>query len=576
VRPATASAQRSGPDAREAAREYIARGWAVIDVPLRAKAPTRRDWQHAQLTADDVDPGGNIGLVLGEPSAGLVDVDVDCTEALAAAPYLLPETGMCHGRPSKPSSHHWYVLTDPKARTVRYRDPDGSTLVELRGSGGQTIVPPSVHPSGELLVWEADSDPARLEARTLRRGVAMVAAAAMVARRWPAGSRHDGALALAGLLCRGRMAQHDAERLIEAVSRAAGDDEWRDRVRAVRDTYGESGATTGATRLADLLPDGQAVVVRLREWLDLGSETGPDRPNIRVVTVAELLALDLPPREMVLSPWLPAQGLAMLYGPRGTGKTWLMLAIAYAVASGAELLTWRAPRPRRVLYIDGEMPASVMRERLARLIRAMDIEAPPDHLRIITPDVQPGPMPDLSSPLGRAAVEPYLADLVIVDSISSLTSSEESEADAWLPLQRWCLDLRRAGRSVLLGHHAGKGGQQRGTSRREDVLDTVLALRRPADYHAEDGARAELVIDKGRGIHGDDARTIEIALTEDGGGGLRWTYRTQDEALTERVAVMVRDKLTHRQIASELHCGVSTVSRHRRAAITAGLLTEDQ
>ena len=46
-------------------------------------------------------------------------------------------------------------------------------------------------------------------------------------------------------------------------------------------------------------------------------------------------------------------------------------------------------------------------------------------------------------------------------------------------MQRWLLSLRRRGKGALLIHHAGKGGQQRGTSRREDVLDTVIALRGP-------------------------------------------------------------------------------------------------
>jgi putative DNA primase/helicase len=35
---------------------------------------------------------------------------------------------------------------------------------------------------------------------------------------------------------------------------------------------------------------------------------------------------------------------------------------------------------------------------------------------------------------------------------------------------------------LLIVHHTGKGGEQRGTSRREDVLDTSISLRRPADY----------------------------------------------------------------------------------------------
>lgn len=562
-------------NAREWAQAYIARGWQVVPLPRGRKRPVAAGWQQGGYVAGDVDLNGNVGLILGDVSGDLVDIDLDCPEAIAAAPLYLPQTGLVHGRVSAMSSHWWYVA--PGSETCRRHDPDGSTLVELRSTGGQTVAPPSIHEqTGELIEWVSYGEPAAVDPETLVTARDRIAAAAMLARRWPAGARHDVALALAGVLRRGGLPLHDAERLVEVVARVAGDGEWRDRVRAVHDTYAATDPTTGAPTLAGLLRDGEAVVTKLREWLGLVAADDTARPALRVVTVAELLSLDIPPREMMLAPWLPDQGLAMLYGPRGAGKTYLLLAIALAIAAGGELLAWRAPRPRRVLYLDGEMPAITMRERLARLIRGGGIEAPADHLRIVTPDLQTGPMPDLGTCAGRAVLDAHVAgaDLVIVDSISTLTSAAESEADEWLPLQRWVLDLRRAGRSVLLSHHAGKGGQQRGTSRREDVLDTVLALRRPADYRPEQGARAELVVEKGRGIHGDDARTVEMALADDGSGGLRWTCRTTDDAITERVAAMVREGLSHRLIAAELHCGVATVSRHRRLAAAAGLLEE--
>ena len=65
------------------------------------------------------------------------------------------------------------------------------------------------------------------------------------------------------------MLQADAARFVEAVARVAADPEWRDRVRAVRDTYAESGATTGGKRLSSLISDGDSVVAKLGEWLGL-------------------------------------------------------------------------------------------------------------------------------------------------------------------------------------------------------------------------------------------------------------------------------------------------------------------
>ena len=213
--------------------------------------------------------------------------------------------------------------------------------------------------------------------------------------------------------------------------------------------------------------------------------------RLRAVDIGEFLAMDIPPREMMLAPILPTQGLVLLYSKRGVGKTHVALGMAYAVATGGRFLRWQADKPRRVLLLDGEMPAATMQERLASIVAGSEIEPPsPDYLKIITPDLQEEGFPDVAGDEGRAAVEAHLdgVDLVIVDNLSTLCRvTRENEGDSWVPVQEWILDLRRRGMSALLVHHAGKGGSQRGTSRREDVLDTVINLKRPEDYTPEEG-----------------------------------------------------------------------------------------
>jgi putative DNA primase/helicase len=76
--------------------------------------------------------------------------------------------------------------------------------------------------------------------------------------------------------------------------------------------------------------------------------------------------------------------------------------------------------------------------------------------------------------------------------------------------RRVILDLRRRGVAVV--HHAGVNGRQRGTSRREDTLDTVIALRRPSDYLATQGARFEVHFEKGRGLFWPEAKPFEANL----------------------------------------------------------------
>jgi putative DNA primase/helicase len=88
-------------------------------------------------------------------------------------------------------------------------------------------------------------------------------------------------------------------------------------------------------------------------------------PRLKVVTVAELLTMEFDPREHVLEPILQTQGTALLYSKRGVGKTLTSLSMGCAVASAGKFLRWQAPKARKVLYVDGEMPAVTMQERLA-------------------------------------------------------------------------------------------------------------------------------------------------------------------------------------------------------------------
>ena len=120
-------------------------------------------------------------------------------------------------------------------------------------------------------------------------------------------------------------------------------------------------------------------------------------------------------------------------------------------------------------------------------------------------------------------------DLVIFDNLSTLcTNGSESASEAWVPMQNWLLKLRRQGIAVLLVHHAGTNGRQRGTSRREDALDTVIALRRPEDYSPEQGAQFEVHFEKLRNrVDGDGAVPFEAklkSLEADQGEGVRWRH----------------------------------------------------
>jgi putative DNA primase/helicase len=290
--------------------------------------------------------------------------------------------------------------------------------------------------------------------------------------------------------------------------------------------------------------------------------------RLRPISLAGLFALDIKPRGMVLDPIIPEKGLALLYGARGAGKTHVAHGIAYAVATGTGFLKWRADRPRRVLLIDGEMPAQALRERLEQVAAAHSPEFRRTGVESVPFDITAGDLidrgiGDLASPSVQAKLEPWLqgVELLILDNLSSLTTElRENDADAWSPIQQWLLRLRRRGISVLIVHHAGKGGGQRGTSRREDVLDTSICLRRPGDYVPTEGARFELHIEKGRGIHGDQAEPFEARLSIVDGRTV-WSMKKIEDVERARIATLLDLGFSIRDIAEETGLHRSKVHR---------------
>ena len=306
-------------------------------------------------------------------------------------------------------------------------------------------------------------------------------------------------------------------------------------------------------------------------------ERGERRPAI-AVTLRDLLTRDLPPREMLLAPWLQSQSLSMIHAWRGVGKTHVALGIAYALAAGGKYLDWHAPAPVPVLYLDGEMPGAALKDRCAAIVAAAEVDAQEGFLRFVTPDLQPdGVMPDLATREGQEAIEALLGDarVIVVDNISCLVRSggKENDADSWAGVAQWALRMRASGRSVMFVHHSGKSGLQRGTSKREDLLDTVILLRRPTDYEPSQGARFEVNFEKARALFGKDVSPCEAKLETDAQGRQTWKTADASNNLRDRAIELHELGLSQADIAGELGCARSTIMRGLREAEREGKTT---
>jgi putative DNA primase/helicase len=195
---------------RRYAEGYVERVLAVIPVPEGRKRPVIPSWQTLRLSPEKLcdhfnGRPQNIGVLLGEPSGWVVDVDLNTPDAVELGPRFLIPT-IKSGRVSAPRSHWWY--RSDGVSTQRWKYTHSVTLVELRSTGCQTIVEPSTHPEGDRYIWHHETDSpgghsriTELDRDDLARARRSLATAALVARLLPpVGGRHDFALALAGFL----------------------------------------------------------------------------------------------------------------------------------------------------------------------------------------------------------------------------------------------------------------------------------------------------------------------------------------------------------------------------------------
>lgn len=319
--------------------------------------------------------------------------------------------------------------------------------------------------------------------------------------------------------------------------------------------------------LADEVPEGVDVQQLLDGAVDVG---GGLRRHIR--SAREVAELDIPPKSCLVEEWLPRGGLAMVWAERGLGKTWFALELALCVAEGRSFLAYKVPKSEAVLYIDGEMPLVDTKERL-KLLR----QCVPENLYVLSSETlftsdtplninDEADQERIVSAIADMAQEGIKPGLVILDNLSSLTAGiDENDNSALDGILRFLRRLRHDGITVLFVHHANKSGDQRGASRREDLLDTSIKLARPdktvTAHH--DGGHFVVEFTKTRG-RTPKPHKLEIKLmqTADGRVSFSWsqgrTVSPRDEIL--RAIAMEKPK-TQAEVAEHLGRAKGTISK---------------
>jgi hypothetical protein len=487
-------------------------------------------------------PDSNIGIATGEPS-GFIAIDIDPgtdRDAFLNACELIGMSDL--GEPGTltvdtPSGgQHWYFKWPGFAVRNQVNIVPG---VDIRGDGGYVIGPGSSIGKKHYGLG-LDSEIAELPAALKKRLMNGKAKAAESSETWAAlqgiavseGGRNQALTQFAGALWNSGIAEDE---LLAALMERNG-------------------------KYQPPLPDDEvkAVAKSAARNFTRSQSTGSGQAFVGI-DFNELLRLPLPAVDFLLTPVIARGGLSLVHAAPGIGKTTLSIGIACAVATGSGFLEWRGGDPGRVLFIDGEMTANVMKERFS--LAAGERSISDGQLVIATPDLvlaQCSTMPDLGTGEGQLLVNQGIPEdtrLIVVDNISSLVrTGDENAAEFWVNVQPWALSHRAAGRSVLFVHHDNKGAQSyRGTSKLADVMDTVLHLVRPDDYEPEQGCRFVVRTTKSRLATA--LPDFEAWLQPDG-----WQV-TVCKSKAELAVEMSGLGMKNKDIAEELDVHASTVGR---------------
>lgn len=278
----------------------------------------------------------------------------------------------------------------------------------------------------------------------------------------------------------------------------------------------------------------------------------------------------IPKPVTLLHPWLSEQSLNLVYGPRGAGKTWLCSIIAMALTREnaqdvPQIGPWRVDNSCRTLFIDGEMNNYMLQERIRELNRPLPKQDQEHPLYVLSGH-------DFSNEHGRqlnldrstrTGIYEYLKShrefrLLILDNASALTPGiVENSKEEWDPVNQWLISLRHLGISVILVHHSSKEGKQRGTSGREDAMDTIIKVDKHKEHSAEDYSWFTVSFQKARNLKpGASKRDFSLRIVPHPDGGLTWEEDETGEITGQRMDIVLD------LLIGELD-GVQIASKHK-------------
>jgi hypothetical protein len=351
--------------------------------------------------------------------------------------------------------------------------------------------------------------------------------------------------------------------------------------RMVREASDRRRMISLTSRLVKALESGQRVEALLSELQSFSLPDPASNISPAILEMDDFLKLDLPPRTAHIHPWLYDPSINMIYGDRGIGKTQFALGLCDSIVCGAPFGPWAGGQPVNCLYLDGELVAQDIADRLkelgsndrkGRIYIYSDDRASSLNIR----------KANLNSEEWRRNLKAFLLEkqvkVWVADNIASLAPGiDENSKQDWDPINQWFLELRFAGITTIFLHHTSKEGLQRGTAAREDNIDISIMLDWPKDYEIGEGARFITKFKKARvkQEYTHLLKDTEFVLLKDEAGKLIWTWGDVKEKQIMTFLKLRHQGLNQTEIAETMGVDKSTVTRAKQKAIKAGYYTEN-
>lgn len=256
------------------------------------------------------------------------------------------------------------------------------------------------------------------------------------------------------------------------------------------------------------LDRGDEAVAAVLSTAQIPEPTGGPEPLFPLAdaSISSMLATTPPVREYLIQPLLPRGVIGAIVAPGGTGKSFMLMQLAVAVASGSPLFGYEVPEPAGVLMLAGEDDRDEIHRRMAAIVGSFHYREPsPEELETlnrlaanlyIQPRVGDENRLTMRGPDGNVIVSPLVdriiatarqiknLKLIILDPLSRFRSGDENSSEDATRFVEACERIRKAtGATVLLAHHSRKGasGLQddiRGSSALVDGLRWAATLHR--------------------------------------------------------------------------------------------------